>query len=248
MFEVEYTLEPSQFCEQANAAGYMAMKKNVVLDPPRTPCWPQTQGNWVGTKGSAGYDLAGWGGSSDVSYMPDAVATLVQGSRYVWAPQTTETRALEGLSGTGREAATYYDSNQIEVQLHFTTKYKGEIHLYAVDWDTSARRETISVGGQTAALSSNFSQGAWVSFPIEVAAGATLPITVTRTGGYNAVLSGIFLGEAGTPPTLKVESAPQGKWVGGVGKDGYDLAGFDGANGDIAYLPNATMTLQQGSR
>ena len=46
------------------------MKKNVALDPPRTPCWPQAQGNWVGAKGSAGYDLAGLDGSSDVSYMP----------------------------------------------------------------------------------------------------------------------------------------------------------------------------------
>ena len=213
VFEVEYNLEPSQFCEQANAAGYMAMKKNVVLDPPRTPCWAQAQGNWVGTKGSAGYDLAGFAGSSDVSYMPGATATLSKGSRYVWAPQTTETRALESPSGSAREAATYYDSNQIEVQLHFTTEYKGEIHLYALDWDTSARRETISVGGQTATLASNFSQGAWVSFPIEVAAGATLPITVTRTAGYNAVLSGILLGNEGPPPTVKVESAPQGKWV-----------------------------------
>ncbi len=121
VFEVEYNLEPSQFCERANPAGYMAMKKNFVLDPPRTPCWAQAQGNWVGTKGSSGYDLAGFAGSSDVGYMPGATATLSKGSRYVWAPQTTETRALESPSGSGREAATYYDSNQIEVQLHFTT-------------------------------------------------------------------------------------------------------------------------------
>jgi hypothetical protein len=33
-----------------------------------------------------------------------------------------------------------------------------------------------------------------MSFPISVAAGGTVTITVDRTAGVNAVLSGIFLG------------------------------------------------------
>jgi hypothetical protein len=52
----------------------------------------------------------------------------------------------------------------------------------------------ISVNGQSAVLSSEFNEGAWVSFPISVAAGGTVTITVDRTAGPNAVLSGIFLG------------------------------------------------------
>jgi hypothetical protein len=248
VFEVEYNLAPSEFCEQANAAGYMAMKKEVSLSPARTPCWPQAQGDWVGAKGSSGYDLAAWDGSSDLGYMTDATATLTKGSRFVWAAQTTDSRALESPTGAGREAATYYDPNQIEVQLHFTKEYKGNLHLYALDWDSSARRETITADGQTATLSANFTQGAWVTIPIDVAAGATVPITVDRTAGANAVLSGIFLGEAGSPPTPTVETAPEGSWVGAVGAGGYDLAGFDGAVGDLSYVPGGSLSVQQGTR
>ncbi len=248
VFEVEYNLEPREFCEQANAGGFMAMKKEPKLNATRTPCWPQAQGDWVGAKGSAGYDLAAWDGSSDVSYLPDATAVLTKGSRWVWAAQTSDSRALESPTGAGREAATYYDPNQIEVQLHFTKEYKGDLHLYALDWDSSARRETITADGQTATLSANFTQGAWVTIPIDVAAGATVPITVDRTAGANAVLSGIFLGEAGSPPTPTVETTPEGSWVGAVGAGGYDLAGFDGAVGDLSYVPGDSLSVQQGTR
>jgi hypothetical protein len=51
----------------------------------------------------------------------------------------------------------------------------------------------VSFNGQTAVLSSDFSKGAWMSFPIKVTAGETVTIVVDRTAGLNAVLSGIFL-------------------------------------------------------
>jgi len=63
-----------------------------------------------------------------------------------------------------------------------------------VDWDSASRREVISVNGQSVMLSSDFSQGAWVSFPVSVAAGGTVSIVVQRIAGPNAVLSGVFLG------------------------------------------------------
>jgi hypothetical protein len=220
--------------------------------PPRESTWqwqlaiPVDQS--VGEKGSAGYDLAGWDGSSDVGYMPNATATLVKGSRYEWTAQTSDTRALQGSTGAGREAATYYDSNQIEVQLRFSAAYKGNLHLYALDWDSTARRETITANGQSASLTTgNFHQGAWVSFPIDVPAGATVPITVKRTAGANAVLSGIVLGDAGVPPTMPASSAPQGNWVGAHGSAGYDLPAFNGSS-DLASLPNASLTINRGSR
>ena len=80
-----------------------------------------------------------------------------------------------------------------------------------------------------------------MSFPIEVAAGATITITVDRTAGSNAVLSGVLLGETGAPPGAGVETKPQGSWVGAVGSAGYDLAGWDGSTGDISYIPDATV-------
>ncbi len=246
VFEVEYSLEPSKFCAQANALGFMAMRKNLGLEAWSAPCWPQ--GDWVGAKGSAGYDLAGWYESNDVSYMPDATIALVKGARYEWASQTTDPRALEGPSGLTRSAAAYSDDMQIELQLHFSKAYSGDLHLYAVDWDKQGRRETITVDGQTATLSGDFSQGAWVSFPISVAAGGTVTITVVRTAGINAVLSGIFLGDSGPPPAISASTSPQGNWVGIYGSKGYDLAGWEGPSGDLLSLPNVSLDLVEGAR
>ena len=218
-------------------------------NPPQAAVASTPQGAWVKAVGSAGYDLAGWDGSTgDVSYLPDASLSLEQGSRFQWAANTTDTRALSDPSALTRNAATYYDPNQIKVKLTFKEAYTGgTLHLYALDWDSTARRELITVNGQTAVLSSSFHEGAWVSFPISVAAGGTVTITVDRTAGANAVLSGIFLGEAGAPPAPPVSSAPQGNWVETYGKTGYDLLAFKGSS-DETSLSNASVTVEQGSR
>ncbi len=172
------------------------------------------QGSWVGAYGGSGYDLAAFNGS-DTALVPGASVSLVQGSRYVWASRTSDVRALQSVDKSSRTAATYYDSHQIQVQLSFGSPYTGSLELYALDWDTSARRETITVNGQTAALASDFSQGAWVTF--QLAGVSTITITVTRDAGANAVLSGIFLG-TGNPATYP--SSPQGSWVGAYGGSG----------------------------
>lgn len=208
---------------------------------------PSPPGDWVGTFGSDGYDLAAWDSSNDLAHIPNASVTLVQGGRYQWDGNTSDGRALQSPDKLVRHAATYYDAGQIVVQLNFTSAYSGNLHLYAVDWDSPYRRETISVGGQTASLTSDFSQGAWLAFPINVPAGGSVTVTVTRTAGVNAVLSGMFLGEAGPPPAVPVSSSPQGSWVGAFGSAGYDLAAWDGAN-DLAYIPNASVSLVSGNR
>jgi hypothetical protein len=107
-------------------------------------------------------------------------------------------QALQSPDATTRRAACVYDGNQIRIHLTFTTAYSGTLHLYAVDWDVLGRRETVTVddgsGARSANLSTDFSQGAWINAPINVAAGGTVTVTVTKTAGLNAVLSGIFLG------------------------------------------------------
>ena len=170
--------------------------------------------------------------------------SVVRGTRYLWAANTTDGRALSEPNQLTRNAAAYYNSTQVQVKLTFSAAYTGSLHLYAVDWDSTLRREMITVNGKTAELSSSFHEGAWVSFPVSVAAGGIVTITVDRAAGANAVLSGMFLGEAGTPP---VASSPQGNWVGNYGSAGYALAGWSGST-DLTSLPNATLTLERGSR
>jgi len=39
VFEVEYNLSPASFCDQANALGFMSMRKTLDLDASRQVCW-----------------------------------------------------------------------------------------------------------------------------------------------------------------------------------------------------------------
>jgi hypothetical protein len=155
------------------------------------------QGNWVGTYGTDGYDLFGWNGGSDLVSLPQSTLVLDQGNRAPWLASTTDIRALQSPDTAFRRATTLYDLTQLRLHLNFASAYTGVLHLYAVDWDSTARRETITVddgsGPQTATISTDFSQGAWTSFPITVSSGRSVTITVSMNAGGNAVLSGLFL-------------------------------------------------------
>ncbi|HTA13552.1 MAG TPA: hypothetical protein VK781_01680, partial [Solirubrobacteraceae bacterium] len=215
------------------------------------PVQQEPQGSWVGKVGSAGYLLANWDGTQDLSNMPGVTASLVQGSRFQWGG-TTDPRALQGPDGLTRAAAAYYDANQIKLRLSFATAYSGNLHLYAIDWTKLGRQESFTVddgsGPRTVLLNSDFSQGAWSSFPINVSAGGTVTIAVARVAGVNAVLSGVFLGATGAPPAITGQELSKGGWVGGVGSSGYDLAGWGGTAGDLSYIPEGTLNLAQGTR
>jgi hypothetical protein len=71
--------------------------------------------------------------------------------------------------------STYYDVNQVRVRMDFTAAYTGSLRLYALDGSALGRRESITVddgsGPRTVNLTTDFSQGAWVTVPISVAAG-----------------------------------------------------------------------------
>jgi hypothetical protein len=185
--DVGSTIRVQETASNAGGPGTPALSAaTAVVSAPSAP-----QGSWVGTFGSSGYDLGAWNGGADVASMPGVSVSLLQGSRYVWASNTSDLRALQSAGQSSRTAATYYDANQIRVQLSFSTAYSGNLELYALDWDSGGRRETITVG-QTANLTTDFTQGAWITFPINAAANSTITITVNPTAG-NAVLSGIFL-------------------------------------------------------
>ena len=174
-----------------------AVLSGIFLGSGGTPPPPNfstaPQGSWVGTYGARGYDLAAWSGGSDVVAMPGVSLSVSSASRYLWASNTTNVRALQSADRSTRNAATYYSSSGFKVALTFSSPYSGNLALYAVDLDNLGRAETITVGTKTANLS-DFSNGAWVTFPISAAANETVTITVTNTGPGNAVISGIFLG------------------------------------------------------
>jgi len=154
----------------------------------------------LGTYGASGYALAAWNGSSDLTSLSAGDSlSLIEGARFQWALSTSDIRALQSPDGTTREATCWYSTNgTLQLRLSFQSGYTGNLELYALDWDTTARTETIQVDSpgslQRADLSSSFNPGAWTVFPVSVPTNGTVTITVTSTGGANAVLSGLFLG------------------------------------------------------
>jgi hypothetical protein len=208
------------------------------------------QGDWVNTYGSQGWVLGAWNGSSDYSYIPSATLSLVRGSRAVWTTSTTDVRALESPDQSTREATTWWDPSQIQLSLSFSAAYSGPLDLYAVDWDTTGRRESVTVtdpsGTQTATLGGSFHNGAWMSFTIAATAGQTVTIKVSYIAGSNVVLSGLFLGGTGSPAGV-YPSSPQGDWVNTYGSQGWVLGAWNGSS-DYSYIPSATLSLVRGSR
>lgn len=133
------------------------------------------QGDCVGTYGADGYILAGWQGTSDLAALPSGVThTLEQGSRHSWTASTTDLRALETADESERRAAAWYHASQLRARLTFETAYVGALHLYAFDWDSTERRQTVTVdderGPRSVELSTAFDAGAWLHVDIDVAA------------------------------------------------------------------------------
>ena len=173
-----------------------------------------SQGSWVGTYGVDGYVLGAWNGTSgDLAALPaGASLSLEQGSRATWVAPTSDVRALQNPTATERRATTLTDNTQLRVRLSFSNAYSGTLHLYAVDWDSTTRRETVSVNDGTTTttinITTSFNGGAWMHVPVSVGAGGSVLVTVTRVAGVNAVLSGLFLG--GAAPAVTVPGAPTG--------------------------------------
>ena len=173
--------------------------------PPATPTpGPELQGDWVGRLGSRGYALAAWNNNSDRLNMPQVAVAITQGTRYRWDSSTNSLRALENEAESQRRAAAWYHSTELRLRLTFTNAYSGDLHIYAIDWDSQNRRERIVVNDGTTTttvdLASSFVDGAWLHVPVNVPAGGVVTITATKTGGLTAVISGVFLGGAGAPP------------------------------------------------
>ena len=233
--------------------------------PPPPPILPTVdipgpQGTWVPNYGADGYVLANWDGNNTdlVSLPPGVTVALEKGARATWVSPTGDVRALTNPTGTERRSRTWYDISQMRLRVSFANAYTGTIHLYAVDWDAYGgnRYENVTIddgsGPRTAQLSTSFTQGAWIHTPISVPAGGSVVVTVDKTGGYSAVLAGLFLGTPGPPPppALPYEiPGVQGSWVGQYGSVGYVLANWNGNNTDLVSLPSGvTSTLEKGAR
>lgn len=187
------------------------------------------QGDWHRAFGEEGYALAG----DEQNYPADARAAVVGASEYTWVDSTTDLRALERAGGAGRFAATWYGGS-FSFDLDSPNGKEQRIAIYSVDWDSPSRVQQFDAldAATGVVLDSrtvrDFSGGVYLVWNVR----GHLQLRVTVKEGANAVVSGIFFGEA-TPPGanppstatfLRADTTTRGNWRGMYGSHGYTLA------------------------
>ncbi len=202
-----------------------------------------TQGTWTGKYGADGYLIA-----NDTSSAPAyATISFTGAATYTWAASTSDVRALQASKGaTSRIASTYYAGSNFTMDVNLTDGNTHRIALYLLDWDSTARSETISIvdAASNTVLDtetfSGFHNGEYAAWNVQ---GHVL-IEVAKTGGTNAVVSGIFFDPPALPTAAAyggLDSATQGTWTGQYGGNGLLIAN------DLSSPPAyATVSLTGG--
>ena len=190
-----------------------------------------TQGTWTGDYGADGNLIA----NETAAPPPYATVSLNGDSSYTWATSTTDPRALQTTSGaTTRIASTFYSSSSFTINVNLTDGNTHRIALYLLDWDSTTRSETISIldANTNAVLDtetySSFHNGAYASWNVQ----GDILIKITKTGGSNAVVSGIFFDPQSNPGSatyVHTDTTTQGTWTGVYGSTG-DIIANDANN------------------
>jgi hypothetical protein len=198
-----------------------------------------TEGTWIHTYGAQGYDVI------NNAVNPPSYATVTPSGQlsYTWASSTTDPRALQTADGSSRIAACWYSGSSFKVNVDLTDGLTHDLELYFVDWDSSRRAETVVVSDAAsgAVLStqsiSSFHAGVYLNYAVR----GNIVITITKTAGDNAVLSGLFFDPAVTMATfLKSDTTTEGTWMGTYGAQGYDVIN------DAAGLPTYASVTPSG--
>lgn len=187
-----------------------------------------SEGNWQSKYGPDGYSIA-----NGMQSVP-AYASLVPQNQlnWTWAESTSDSRALETGSSSGRIASTWYAASNFKLDVNLTDGKSHQLALYAVDYDFRQRSEMIQIIDVNSGFVldtrriSGFSNGIYLIWNVT----GHVSVSVTYTGGANAVVSGIFFGGVPTPTTvaaatfLNTDAVTQGSWQGKYGADGYSIA------------------------
>ena len=155
-----------------------------------------THGTWKGVYGAAGYNVIG----NATSYPAYATISATKNSSYTWASSTTNVRALQKASSksTDRVAACWYTSTAMTIAVNLTDGLVHPVSFYALDWDTNSRSERIDVSDASSGkllnsqTISGFTSGTYLTWNVS----GSVQFTVTKLGGSNAVVSGLFLGSS----------------------------------------------------
>ena len=186
-----------------------------------------TEGNWINTYGTQGYDVLG-GAASLPSY---ATVTPSGQSSFTWTTRTTDPRALQQAGGGGRIDAVWYATNSFSIDVNITDGNLHDLELYFLDVNSTARSEQVQITSATTGMVldtetvSSFHNGVYLEWAIS----GNVVITFTRLTGDNAVLSGLFFGPTSTTAAsatfVDQDATTEGNWINTYGTEGYDVIG-----------------------
>ena len=190
------TFTPSNTALYTNATGTVTLVVNAAAGNQATYVGVDTttQGNWEGVYGADGYTIA-TGTPSLPSYLSNF--TVNGAGTYTWVTITTDPRAPQAGTGTGRIAATWFSGTNFYYDVNITDGQTHQVAVYALDWDTyqGGRIEQVQVLDATtnAVLDSrtisSFTGGEYVYWNIA----GHVHINVAAVYS-NAVISGVFFG------------------------------------------------------
>jgi hypothetical protein len=151
-----------------------------------------TQGTWTGKYGADGQLVA-----NDLNNVPAYSTVSITGSStFTWTTLTSDPRALQSASGsTSRIASVYFSAATFTFDLNLTDGNPHKISLYLCDWDNMGRAETVSIvdaASQTILSTQTFAafaNGLYASWNVQ----GHIQVQITRTGGLNAAVNGVFL-------------------------------------------------------
>jgi hypothetical protein len=161
-----------------------------------------THGTWKGAYGGNGYVIAG-----DSSSLPGYAQLSNSGVAYTWVATSQDSTCVQkgSAQATDRICAVWYGSSSFTIDLTVSGAAQ-QVALYALDWDKAQRVQRIDVldGGNGTTLDtrtiSGFSTGTYLVWNIA----GHVQFKVTKVGGPNAVIAGIFFGGSGATVTAPV--------------------------------------------
>jgi len=150
-----------------------------------------TKGQWQGRYGASGVVSPYEGARVPASIGFDAGATAT----WLWHPSTTDPRAPQSFSGSTNIASTWYSATDFTLNIAVKDGAPRRVAVYGLDWDNLGRSETIEIVDTASGVVldrqdvSAFGGGQYWVWRVT----GNVTIRCRRTGGANAVISGVFL-------------------------------------------------------
>jgi hypothetical protein len=161
-----------------------------------------TRGTWVNVYGREGVVIPTVG-----STLPTyATLTFNGGADFVWADNTTDSRAPQRTSSPAQRAATTrYADPEFAIALNIAGDVAHKVAFYFLDWDNAGRVQNVQIvdGSTGQGLDSrevgSFQGGTYLVYQIK----GGVQIKLRKTAGPNAVLSGIFFDPSTSAPVTR---------------------------------------------